>query len=132
MDKNEVNIHVIDISSASLLIKAQGIPTYRNDHTKNQSEDELEVKAVKAIQYLLDRGIDINYRNKNGFTALLSASHWGYEKIVECLLKRGADPNIGSNTQGFQTNPLLSAVFKDNVEVLKLLLLYGADPAITE
>jgi ankyrin repeat protein len=33
-------------------------------------------RAVKAIEYLLKRGVDINYRDKNGITALLAACHW--------------------------------------------------------
>lgn len=51
-------------------------------------------------------------------TALLSASHWGYEKIVETLLIHGADPNLGSNGPGFKTNPLLSSVFKGHKKVV--------------
>lgn len=34
MENNDVNINVKDFSSSSLLIKAQGMPSYRNDHTK--------------------------------------------------------------------------------------------------
>ena len=37
MEMNNVNINVKDYSSASLLIKAQGIPTYQNSHTKKLS-----------------------------------------------------------------------------------------------
>ena len=34
MELKNVNINVVDYSKISLLIKAQGIPTYTNDHTK--------------------------------------------------------------------------------------------------
>lgn len=41
MELNKVNINIVDYSKISLLIKAQGIPTYSNDHTKLLSEEEL-------------------------------------------------------------------------------------------
>jgi ankyrin repeat protein len=44
----------------------------------------------------MQRGVDVNYRGKNGQTALLFASHWGYYSVVEALLKHGADPNLGT------------------------------------
>lgn len=94
MEMNKVNINVVDYSKISLLIKAQGIPTYTNQHTKLLSEEELQRRAVQAINYLVKKGCDINYRGKNGATALLSASHWGYYSIVEALLLHGANPNI--------------------------------------
>lgn len=82
MELNNVNINVVDYNKCSLLIKAQGIPTYDNQHTKLLTQDELENRAIKAINYLVKKGVDVNYRGKNGGTALLSASHWGYKKIV--------------------------------------------------
>ena len=114
IEMNNVNINVVDYNKASLLMKAQGIPTYDNDHTKLLSREELENRAIKAINFLIKKGVDVNFRNKNGSTALLSACHWGYPRIVEVLLKNGADPNFGSEVQGFMTNPLLSAVYKNH------------------
>jgi ankyrin repeat protein len=56
----------------------------------------LQRRAIKSINYLVKKGVDVNYRGKNGATAILSASHWGYYNIVETLLIHGADPNLGS------------------------------------
>lgn len=131
MELNKVNINIVDYSKISLLIKAQGIPTYANEHTKLLSDEELERRAVKAVNYLVKKGADINFRGKNGATALLSASHWGYYSIVETLLLHGADPNLGTEVLGFCTNPLLSAVFKGHKKIATLLILYGAKPDIT-
>lgn len=39
MQLNNVNINVVDYSKTSLLIKAQGIPTYSNQHTKDLTEE---------------------------------------------------------------------------------------------
>ena len=49
MDKNPVNLYVIDFSKANLLIKAANIPTYTNAHTKLLSDEELEDRAILAI-----------------------------------------------------------------------------------
>ena len=91
------------------------------------SEEQLKNRAIKAVNYLLAKGVDINYRDKNGITALLSACHWGNNEIAEILLQNGADPNLSSNTNNFFTNPLLSACFKKNTELTIMLLKYGAD-----
>ena len=131
MEKHPVNLHVVDFSKANLLIKATNIPTYNNPHTKLLTDEELETRAIKAIGYLLKRGADVNFQNSIGVTALLSACHWGYYKIAEFLLKNGANPNLGSECQGFCTNPLLSCSFKRHKDIIDLLISYGGDPAIT-
>lgn len=97
MEEKNVNINVLDFNKNSLLIKAQGIPGIKNPLTKKFTKSELQDKAIIAMEYLINRGVDINYQNKkNGITALLSACHWGYTKIAEFLLRNGADPNLGS------------------------------------
>ncbi len=84
-------------------------------------------RAVIAVNYLLKRGVDINYRDKNGITALLSACHWGNTAIAKILLENGADVDTASNTNSFFTNPLLSAYFKKSLDLVILLLQYNAD-----
>jgi hypothetical protein len=39
MDKNDVNIHVVDFNKASLLIKAAGLTARTNPMTKKLSEE---------------------------------------------------------------------------------------------
>ena len=47
--------------------------------------------------------------------------------MVECLLERGADPNIACN-KGH--TPLFSAAYGGCLENVKALLAYGADPSM--
>jgi ankyrin repeat protein len=69
------------------------------------SKDETE--RVKIIEFLLEKGMDINklefageedfpkqYGSRAYGTPLHYAASWGWAEIVECLLKNGADPNI--------------------------------------
>lgn len=90
------------------------------------SEEERIARALKVINYLIDRGVDINYRDKNGGTALYSAVHWQNFELAELLLSRGADPNLGS-TEHFINLPLISATIKQNMNLMILLISYGAD-----
>ena len=69
-----------------------------------------------AIEGLLDRGADINVKNKKGFTALILAAWSNRIEKVQLLLDRGADINI-KNKEG--ATVLNYAFSKPNI--LKLL-----------
>lgn len=73
---------MVDYNKASLLIKAQDVANNSNHYKKMFSDEELRNRAIKAINFLLKKGVDINYRDKNGITALLSACHWGNTEIA--------------------------------------------------
>ena len=47
----------------------------------------------EAIQFVLDRGADVNKSGKFGATALMMAAYCGHDDSVELLLARGADVN---------------------------------------
>ena len=95
-DTHPVNIHVHDYSSVNLLIKAQDVANSNHPCKKLLSREERMARAMKASLYLIERGIDINYRDKNGATALYTAVHWQRIQLAELLLSKGANPNIGS------------------------------------
>ncbi len=64
------------------------------------SLDLLEASShgnLAEVQTLLDKGADINAKDKNGITALMLASSDGYRDIVKLLLARGADINAKNN-----------------------------------
>jgi ankyrin repeat protein len=54
---------------------------------------------VSVVHLLLERiGIEPDSRsNVSGFTAVMAAAKSGYQKVVELLLKAGANPNIQDN-----------------------------------
>lgn len=49
---------------------------------------------MQVLCVLLDRGVEVNARNGDGFTALHVAAMWGREESVRQLLDRGADPVV--------------------------------------
>ena len=49
---------------------------------------------LASLQFLLERGVDINYQGYGGWTALMSAVQADSSSAVQLLLEHGADPNI--------------------------------------
>lgn len=54
---------------------------------------------VKAAKKAIDRGVDVNVRNKVGWTPLHAASRGGQVRVSELLLARGADVDAKDNVR---------------------------------
>ena len=59
--------------------------------------DEEEV-VLQLVRMLIAGGADVNGRRRDGLTALHSAGYRGHLRVIELLLKQGADPMI----QGYE------------------------------
>ena len=53
----------------------------------------LQERAMAAVQYCLDLGLDINAANENGQTALHGAVYFGGTRMVPFMVERGANVN---------------------------------------
>jgi ankyrin repeat protein len=78
--------------------------------------------SVKAVD-LIRSGVDLNAK-PCGVTALFEAIVYGYTKVVEELLAKGADPNGLDNVDA---SPLSAAAFYCREEVLPMLITHGAN-----
>ncbi|GLS92052.1 hypothetical protein GCM10007916_31220 [Psychromonas marina] len=67
--------------------------------------------------------IDLNAKNHRGYSALMLAVYNGQDDFCEALLRCGADVN---STDSVGNTLLMSAAFKGNLTLLKLLLQYDA------
>ena len=84
-------------------------------------------KHFDMIKILIDAGADLNKRNDDGHTALHFASNID---IVRTLCIHGADPNIDTfldiSQQHVGYTPLLYAAYQGNLDIIKVLIEYGA------
>jgi ankyrin repeat protein len=98
-----------------------------------------EMSDADSVSYLVKRGFSVNARDEIGRTALMRAmspsqpekSESPRIKVVEILLKAGADPNVSFDHFNWCDSALMRAVSLDNLEIIKLLIAYKADVNFT-
>ena len=78
--------------------------------------------VVKIVNFLFDRGANVNMQDKEGYTALMLAAQNGHTNIVEILLSRGADPMIKNIT-----NQTALDLCPDNRQDIKDILTQAMD-----
>jgi ankyrin repeat protein len=79
--------------------------------------------SVEMLKLFLDAGVSVNARNRDGMTALMSASANGYMESVKFLIEKGGDILIKDN--GGMT-ALRFAVSNENDDIARLLKSLGA------
>lgn len=91
------------------------------------AEKELSNAATAGdpvrVAYLLDMGVDINVRDSEGYTPLLTAVRTRYNALAELLVARGADVNLADNDDW---TPLMYAAWRDSPEIVRILIGKGA------
>lgn len=89
---------------------------------------------LDTVKLLLEHNADINAIDTSGATALSYALYWShiYNNLdtVKLLLDNGADANLDVNVKDYGDTMLMLAARRDDFNLIKLLLNYGADPYI--
>lgn len=105
--QNEVNIHCADNQQQTALLFAT------------------RFNLTPCISKLLiDSGVDINVKDRLGYTPLLFSVQKGWEDLVECLLLKGATVDA-SSLEG--ETPLIVAVRKGYASIVKQLIRFDAN-----
>ena len=87
----------------------------------------IEICAITAIDWIIDQRADINYRDGEGYTPLMStielADSESKYQILESLLQAGADPD---HLGHYGTAAHLAAM-RGDLQALKILKRFGAN-----
>ena len=108
----------------------------QNDQVRKQAPKSSAVLAlatkanfVDIVQLLVDAGVDINYQDEQGETALHVAARFGHENCARILLDgtdyQKANPDLAENT--YSWTPLFIACVDGALGVAKLLVAANAD-----
>ena len=85
---------------------------------------------VDAVKTHLAAGVDVNAKNKGGYTALHLASKKGHVEVAKVLLEAKAD--IAAASKSGKTALHYVAYYKGNIDLAKLLLDAGAEPNVMD
>ena len=87
-------------------------------------EDAIKRGDVQDVRDRLNRGADVDARDRHGQTALMLAAHAGHREVVEALIAHRANLNT---TAKYGLSALMLALVAGHAEVARLLALAGTD-----
>jgi uncharacterized protein len=86
---------------------------------------DLARQGADVLLDLVDAGLPVELADQAGNTLLMLAAYHGHATLTAGLAERGADVNrLNGNHQA----PLAGAVFKNEPDVIRVLVEHGADP----
>lgn len=117
------------LSTAEALLRHGANPNAKNMHGGTALHQAASQGAVKVMELLLANRAEVNAATNDGYTPLHGAVSYGKigarRSAVELLLKTGANANAKTSRDG--ETPFHKAISRGDVEIVKLLLDYGAD-----
>lgn len=87
----------------------------------SSKEQKLSEPEINLIQILIEKGVDVKWNKKSGYSPLSIAVYMGRDDLVSALLKNGANVN---EPQGL---PIHDAVDKSNYKIATFLIQAGAN-----
>jgi ankyrin repeat protein/CHAT domain-containing protein len=117
-----------DISMIELLLKHGASPDIGNKFTEYPLIVAVEEGFDSILYLLLETPLNINVQSKDGWTALHYAARDNNTDYLQLLLEKGANTQMLAETSDNEYTPLMLAVYNENIEAIKILVKYGADP----
>ena len=87
-------------------------------------EDSIRRGDVDDVRNLLDRGMDVDARDRHGQTALMLAAHAGHRQVVETLIAHRPNLNV---TAKYGLSALMLTIVAGHAEIARLLAAAGTD-----
>lgn len=87
-------------------------------------EDAIKSGDMQCVRDLIDRGVNVDARDRHGQTALMIAAHAGHCELVELLIAHRANLNT---TAKYGLNALMLALIAGHAKVARLLADAGTD-----
>jgi ankyrin repeat protein len=86
---------------------------------------DLARQGADLLLDLADAGLPVDLADESGNTLLMLAAYHGHARLTAGLAERGADVN---RLNGKNQAPLAGAIFKNEADVIRVLVEHGADP----
>jgi ankyrin repeat protein len=86
---------------------------------------DLARQGADVLLDLVDAGLPVDLADEADNTLLMLAAYHGHAELAAGLAERGADVN---RLNGKGQAPLAGAVFKNETDVIRVLVEHGADP----
>ncbi|KAF8445528.1 glycerophosphodiesterase GDE1 [Terfezia claveryi] len=83
--------------------------------------------AATIVRLLVDAGVDVNYQDEHGETALHTAARMGHVECMRNLIAGGADIEVPENSYGW--TPIFIAAVEGQLSALEALVEEGAEVA---
>lgn len=107
--------------------------TLVNTHDGSTGETALQIvtarRDISWMKFLLAKGADVNAHDNHSQTPLVVAANLGFAEGADLLISHGAVVDQPSATG---ETPLITAVHRHDLPMIRLLLAGGADPARTD
>lgn len=121
--------HVDNDGNTVLMALVKEIIELENNDEKSAEKDKQIQSMTEMIPWLVEENVDYNLYNSDGDNPLMYATQYKHTKIVEKLLEFEVDPNH-INERGETPLALAAMMGKSNIDMVSLLLDYGARPNI--
>jgi ankyrin repeat protein len=116
-------------TTAAALLSSGANPNAKSIHGRTALHQAASQGAIQVIELLLARKANVNASDNHGYTPLHGAVSYGKnatrKAVVEVLLKGGANVNAKTSRDG--ETPIHKAIAGHDIEIVKLLIEYGAD-----